>query len=60
MMPVVRIDWTEGRTIEQKKILIEEITNKINEVTGVDKQRIIILINDLPLPNVGIGGVPRG
>lgn len=59
-MPVVRIDWTEGRTIEQKKILIEEITDKINEVTGVDKERIIILINDFPLTNVGIGGVPRG
>jgi 4-oxalocrotonate tautomerase len=59
-MPVVRIDWAEGRTVEQKKILIKAITDKIHEVTGVDKQRVIILINDFPLPNVGIGGEPRG
>jgi 4-oxalocrotonate tautomerase len=59
-MPVVRIDWAEGRTVEQKKILIKAITEKIHEVTGVDKQRVIILINDFPLPNVGIGGEPRG
>jgi 4-oxalocrotonate tautomerase family enzyme len=59
-MPVVRIDWTEGRTNEQKKILIESITQKISEVTGVDKSRIIILINDFPKTNVGIDGKPRG
>ncbi len=59
-MPVVRIDWTEGRTAEQKKILIESITKKINEVTGVDKSRIIILINDFPVTNVGVDGKPRG
>ena len=59
-MPVVRIDWAEGRTVEQKKILIKAITEKIHEVTGVDKQRVIVLINDFPLPNVGVGGEPRG
>ena len=59
-MPIVNITWTEGRTDEQKKRLIENITQEIHEVTGVDKSRIIILINDLPLSNVGIGGIPRG
>ncbi|PKM88394.1 MAG: 4-oxalocrotonate tautomerase [Firmicutes bacterium HGW-Firmicutes-12] len=59
-MPVVRIDWAEGRTKEQKKILIESISEKIHEVTGVDKSRIIILINDFPLSNVGMNGEQRG
>ncbi len=59
-MPVVNITWTEGRTVPQKKRLIENITQEIHETTGVDKERIIILINDLPGTNVGVGGVPRG
>lgn len=59
-MPVVRIDWAEGRTAEQKRILIEAITEKIHEVVGVDKSRIIILINDYPLTNVGMDGKQRG
>lgn len=59
-MPVVRIDWAEGKTNEQKSILIEAITEKIHEVTGIDKSRIIILITDYPLPNVGTNGKPRG
>jgi 4-oxalocrotonate tautomerase family enzyme len=59
-MPVVRIDWAEGRTKEQKRILIESISEKIHEVTGVDKSRIIILINDFPLSDVGMNGEQRG
>lgn len=57
-MPVVRIDWTEGRTDKQKKELIEYFTEKIHEVTGVDKTRIIILINDFPKASVGLNGKP--
>lgn len=58
-MPVVHIDWAEGRTEEQKKVLIEYISDKIHEVCGVDKSRIIILINDYPLANVGMNGQQR-
>ncbi len=58
-MPVVNINWAEGRTDEQKKVLIEYISDKIHEVCGVDKSRIIILINDFPLPNVGMNGQQR-
>jgi 4-oxalocrotonate tautomerase family enzyme len=58
-MPIVHIDWAEGRTDEQKRILIEFISDKIHEVCGVDKSRIVILINDYPLPNVGMNGYQR-
>lgn len=58
-MPVVSINWAEGRTDEQKKILIEYISDKIHEVCGVDKSRIIILITDHPLANVGMNGQQR-
>lgn len=58
-MPVVRIDWREdpvNRGAQQKKILIEKITNAIHETVGVDKSRVIILINDFPGTGVGLGG----
>ncbi len=58
-MPVVRIDWREdpvNRGAEQKKILIEKITNAIHDTVGVDKSRVIILINDFPGAGVGVGG----
>lgn len=58
-MPVVRIDWREDpvkRGAEQKRILIEKITDAIHETVGVDKARVIILINDFPGAGVGVGG----
>lgn len=58
-MPVVRIDWREDpekRGDEQKKILIDKITTAIHETVGVDRSRIIILINDFPGAGVGLGG----
>lgn len=58
-MPVVTITLTEGRTVEQKRRLIESITNDIHEIVGVDKERVTILIHDLPGTDVGVGGVPR-
>ena len=58
-MPVVRIDWAEGRTDEQQKELIERISNNIHDVIGIDKSRIIILMNDFPLTNVGMNGKQR-
>ncbi|MBK5252775.1 MAG: tautomerase family protein [Peptostreptococcaceae bacterium] len=60
-MPVVRIDWREdpiNRGAEQKKILIEKITNAIHDTVGVDKSRVIILINDFPGTCVGMNGKP--
>lgn len=36
-MPVVRIDFFEGRTPEQKKRLAEAITQDFVEILGVDR-----------------------
>jgi 4-oxalocrotonate tautomerase len=55
-MPIVRVDWYEGRTDQQKKELVESITNIVSEIGKVDKSRVIIFINDYPGNCVGIDG----
>jgi len=59
-MLCVRFDWAVGKTDEQKKKLIEYITQELNEICGIDKSNVIILFNDIPLPSVGMNGEPRG
>jgi 4-oxalocrotonate tautomerase len=58
-MPVVKIDWAEGRTDIQKEEIITRITDAIAEVCQIEKNRVTVLINDLPKTNVGVGGLVR-
>lgn len=58
-MPVIYIDWAEGRTDGQKEEVITRITETIAEVCQIEKSRVIVLINDLPKTNVGVGGLVR-
>jgi len=54
-MPVVIIEMWEGRTIEQKKQLVEGITSVIANI-GVPKEGVHIIIKDNPKHNWAIGG----
>jgi len=54
-MPVVTVEMWEGRTIEQKKQLVEGITSVMTEM-GVPSQAVHIIIKDIPKHNWAIGG----
>lgn len=56
-MPIIRIDFLEGRTIEQKKKLAEAITADVTKILGVKKEVVIIMFNDLPKTNLAKGGI---
>lgn len=56
-MPVVQIDWIEGRDDEKKNKLFEGIT-KVFEEVGVKKETLHIIIRDIPKNNWARGGVP--
>ncbi len=58
-MPIVRIDWVEGKTAEQKKKIIQNVTNGIHEIVGLDKSRVLVLINDYTVGNISNSGEPR-
>jgi len=54
-MPVVVVEMWEGRTIEQKKQLVEGITSVIVNL-GVPPEAVEIIIKDNPKHNWATGG----
>ena len=54
-MPVVVVEWWEGRTIEQKKQLAQGITSTMQEM-GIPPEAVQIIINDVPKHNWAIAG----
>ena len=55
-MPTYRVEMIEGRTVEQKKKLVEEITRVSVEVLGGTPEMVDILITDVKRENWGTGG----
>jgi len=56
-VPVVKINWIQGRTVEQKRKIAEGITKTIVEVANVKPEAVIILFNDMPRTNVAKSGI---
>ncbi|QKV51569.1 4-oxalocrotonate tautomerase [Comamonas antarctica] len=56
-MPTYHIEMMEGRTIEQKKKLVAEITRVSVEVLGGLPESVDILITDVKRENWSTGGV---
>ena len=54
-MPVVIVEMWEGRTVEQKKQLVEGITESFVQI-GVPREALQIIIKDVPKHNWAIAG----
>ena len=54
-MPVVIVEWWEGRTIEQKKQLVEGVTSVMTQM-GIPPAEVHIIIKDNPKYNWATGG----
>jgi len=63
-MPTYHVEMIEGRTIEQKKKLVQEITRVSVEVLGGSPESVDVLITDVKAENWATGGKlwsePRG
>jgi 4-oxalocrotonate tautomerase len=56
-MPYVNIRITEeGASAEQKRALIAGATRLLEEVLGKNPQTTVVVIDELPTDNWGIGG----
>lgn len=55
-MPVVNVNWLAGRSPAQKQELIHEITEVVHRVGGSPRDRIAVVIQDVPAENWGRGG----
>jgi len=55
-MPIITFE--AGKlTKEQKKELIAKFTDIASEITKIPKQSFIVSIREMPLENVGVGGI---
>jgi len=55
-MPVAQINILEGRSDEQKEMLIREVTDAISRSLGAPVESVRIIITEMPKQHFGIGG----
>jgi len=55
-MPYVTVKMLEGRTEEQKKALVEKVTEAVAETTGAPKEKIVVFIEEMSKNHYAIGG----
>lgn len=55
-MPIVSIDGNE-MSLEDKRILIKEITDTVSERMHVPKEAVTIILKPVPHEDIGVGGV---
>jgi len=48
----------QGRTAEKKEELIKKVTDAIVDALQVPKDKVRIILNELPKENLAYGGVP--
>ena len=56
-MPFAQIYMLEVRTEDQKRAVIEKVTQALHEAVGAPKEAIRVWIHDMPKENWGIAGV---
>ena len=55
-MPVVTIQMAAGRTLEQKRRIVEEFTATLVSVMKVDPADVTILVHELPRESIAKAG----
>lgn len=56
-MPFAQIYLLEGRTEEQKRAVIQKVTQALQEALCAPKENVRVWIHDMPKENWGIAGV---
>ena len=55
-MPIIRVEMWEGRTLDQKRELVEVLTRETARIVGTEPDSIYIVIEDVKKENWGAGG----
>jgi 4-oxalocrotonate tautomerase len=56
-VPLVIVKMLEGRSVEQKRRLVREITDVVVKYTGAPEDQVDVLIQDYPRENWAKAGV---
>lgn len=55
-MPIINVAMLEGRTLEQKRRLVEEMTKLVCDVLGCSEDAVTIKLEELAKENLAKGG----
>lgn len=55
-MPMIRVEMFTGRTRDQKRALVEELTEAFVNAAGGAKESVHVVITDVDKENWGSGG----
>ncbi|WP_251516786.1 MULTISPECIES: 2-hydroxymuconate tautomerase [Staphylococcus] len=58
-MPIVNVKLLEGRSDEQLKDLVAEVTQAVEKTTGANKQAIQVVIEEMKSTHYGVAGVRK-
>ena len=58
-MPIVQIELLEGRTVEQKRAMVKEVTDAICRTLNATPDAVRIIIRDMKSENYAVAGVLR-
>jgi 4-oxalocrotonate tautomerase len=53
---MVKIDWLEGRTVDQKREIAKKVTETIVHVTGCPPEAVSVVFNDHPRHDIAKAG----
>lgn len=56
-MPFVTVKMLSGRSEEQKKALVEKVTEAVAETSGAPKENIAVFIEEMEKNHYAMGGV---
>lgn len=55
-MPIIRVEMFKGRSRDQKRALVKELTETFVNVAGGTPQSVNVVISDVEKEDWGIGG----
>ena len=55
-MPYVTVKMLEGRTEDQKRALVEKVTEAVSQTTGAPVENVVVFIEDMTKSDYGTKG----
>ena len=55
-MPIIRVEMFPGRTEDQKRELVKELTAAFVKTAGGKPEAVFVVLNDIEKSNWGAGG----
>lgn len=58
-MPIVNVKLLEGRSDNQLKALVSEVTQAVEKTTGANKEAVQVIIEEMKPTHFGVAGVRK-